>query len=172
MSTLSNYGSRGFTLVEVMVAVVILAIGLLGMATLMMNSLQSSESAYSRSQATMLAYDIIDRMRANKVLDANSPYQNFRVTHASLSNDYVLANPAACPAANTGNANASGVTKAQYDLGQWCRQLQTNLPNVLPGTNISRNGAIYTVELRWQEVYDSDGDGNQDVGTLVVEAEL
>lgn len=61
--------TQGFTLIEVMVAVVILAIGLLGMATLMTQSMQSSESAYSRSQAGVLAYDILDRMRSNKVLD-------------------------------------------------------------------------------------------------------
>lgn len=172
MKALHNSRSQGFTLVEVMVAVIVLAIGLLGMATLMMNSLQSSESAYSRSQATLLAYDIIDRMRANKVLDTSNPYQSFRVTHASLSNDYVLANPAACPAANAGNPNTTGTDKATSDLGQWCAQLQANLPNLLPGTNITRNGTIYSVDIRWQEAHDSDGDGNPDIGTLVVEAEL
>lgn len=172
MITLTRSSNRGFTLVEVMVAVVVLAIGLLGMATLMMNSLQSSESAYSRSQASLLAYDIIDRMRANKVLDPSNPYQSFRVTHASLSNDYALANPGACPAANAGNANGSGATKATADLSQWCAQLRTNMPNLLAGTSISRNGSIYTVDIRWQEAHDSDNDGNPDIGTLVVEAEL
>ena len=53
----------GFTLIEVMVAVVVLAVGLLGMASLMVRSQQSNEGAYSRSQASILAYDIIERMR-------------------------------------------------------------------------------------------------------------
>src|SRR5690606_668255 len=99
MITLTRSSNRGFTPVGVMVAVVVLAIGLLGMATLMMQSLQSSESAYSRSQASLLAYDIIDRMRANKVTGSKP----FHVPHATLSNDYLLASPAACPAPGAGN---------------------------------------------------------------------
>ncbi|MCK0506285.1 type IV pilus modification protein PilV [Aromatoleum anaerobium] len=56
---------RGATLIEVLVAVVVLSIGLLGLAGLQMTSLQSNHSAYMRSQASLLAYDLSDRMRAN-----------------------------------------------------------------------------------------------------------
>src|ERR1700736_6078033 len=62
-------GSRsggGFTLVEVLVSLVILSIGLLGMAKLMLFSSRSNDSAYLRSQATALAYEILDYMRANR----------------------------------------------------------------------------------------------------------
>ncbi len=172
---LDTASNKGFTLIEVMVAVVVLAIGLLGMATLMMQSLQSSESAYSRSQATILAYDIIDRMRANKVLDPDKADQSFRVTHASISTDYNLANPAACPAPSAAGASpAAGKARAQFDLGQWCTQLQTSLPNVHSDTNITRSaaGSLYTVQLSWIEAYDDDRDGNPDIGTLIVEVDL
>lgn len=57
--------SRGFTLIEVMLALVIFSIGLLGLATLQATSLQQSHTAYLKTQATYLAYDILDRMRAN-----------------------------------------------------------------------------------------------------------
>ncbi len=57
--------NSGFTLVEVLVALIILSVGLLSMATLMMASLQTSQSAYMRSQASLLTYDIVERMRAN-----------------------------------------------------------------------------------------------------------
>jgi type IV pilus assembly protein PilV len=54
----------GSSLLEVLIAVVILAFGLLGLAGLQATSVKSSHSAYQRSQATLLAYDMVDRMRA------------------------------------------------------------------------------------------------------------
>lgn len=57
---------KGFTLLEVLVAMLVLSIGLLGLAGLMASSLRNNHSAYYRSQATWLAYDVIDRMRTNR----------------------------------------------------------------------------------------------------------
>ena len=56
----------GFTLIEVLVAVLILSIGFLGVAALQMNALKNNQSASQRSQATILAYFMMDEMRANK----------------------------------------------------------------------------------------------------------
>ncbi|HLE93281.1 MAG TPA: type IV pilus modification protein PilV, partial [Sulfuricaulis sp.] len=56
---------RGFSLIEVLVALLVLSIGLLGLAALQTTSLQYNTGSYFRTQATFLAYDIIDRMRAN-----------------------------------------------------------------------------------------------------------
>ena len=56
----------GFTLIEVMVAIVILSFGLLGVAGLMVTGIQFTHSAQQRSLATQLAYDMIDRMRSNQ----------------------------------------------------------------------------------------------------------
>jgi type IV pilus assembly protein PilV len=63
----------GFTLVEVLVAVVVLAVGLLGLAGLQVTSVRFNNSAYLRSQATNLAYDIADRIRANRSVALASP---------------------------------------------------------------------------------------------------
>ena len=68
--------SRGFTLVEVLVALVVLSIGLLGVAALQLTSLRSNHSSAMRSQATFLAYDIIDRMRANRDCGAGRPLRH------------------------------------------------------------------------------------------------
>ena len=68
--------SRGFTLVEVLVAVLVLAIGLLGLAGLQVTGLRNNQSAYYRSQATQLAYDMADRMRANPAGMKNGEYNN------------------------------------------------------------------------------------------------
>ena len=57
---------KGVSLIEVLVAVIILAFGLLGLAGLQSVSLRNNNSAMMRTQATYLAQDIIDRMRVNK----------------------------------------------------------------------------------------------------------
>ncbi len=57
--------TAGFSLVEVLVSIVILSVALLGTAGLTAASLKSTNTSYYRSQATFLADDILDRMRAN-----------------------------------------------------------------------------------------------------------
>lgn len=71
MSCARNHGTgtsseRGFTLLEVLVALLVLAIGLLGLAGLMVQGLRFNHDAYVRSQATFLAYDLLERMRLNR----------------------------------------------------------------------------------------------------------
>ncbi len=64
-----NGGQRsrqhGFTLVEVLVTIIIMSVGLLGVVGLQLASMRSNHSAYLRTQATLAAYDLIDRMRAD-----------------------------------------------------------------------------------------------------------
>ena len=60
----------GFSLIEVMVAVLVLGIGLLGFALLQTMTLRFTQSANYRTQATNLAYDLLDQMRANRHLAA------------------------------------------------------------------------------------------------------
>ena len=55
----------GFSLIEVLVALLVLSIGLLGLAALQAQGLRFNHDAYVRTQATNLAYDIVDRMRVN-----------------------------------------------------------------------------------------------------------
>lgn len=57
---------RGFSIIEVLIALLVLAIGLLGLAALQAQGLRFNHDAYVRTQATHLAYDIVDRMRANQ----------------------------------------------------------------------------------------------------------
>ena len=61
------HSASGFTLVEALVALLALSIGLLGIAALQLNGLRNNLSSAYRSQATYLAYDIIDRIRANRM---------------------------------------------------------------------------------------------------------
>lgn len=58
--------SFGFTLVEVLIALVVLSIGMLGIAALYLDSLRASRAALSRTQAVTIAGDIGERIRANR----------------------------------------------------------------------------------------------------------
>lgn len=74
----------GFSLLEVLISVLILSIGLLGLAALQASSLKANHGAYQKSQATYLAYDIVDRMRANRPEAINGTY-NLLLTDTGLS---------------------------------------------------------------------------------------
>src|ERR1700722_16414086 len=112
-------GAKGFTLVEVLVSLVVLAIGLLGIAKLMLLSSHSNDSAYLRSQATALAYEILDDMRANRLeaLPPNSSYNTAAATPVVFPYPGVACVATACN-------NATQVAK--YDLFQWGMRLDAN----------------------------------------------
>lgn len=144
----------GFTLIEVMVSVVVLAIGLLGLAGLQATSMRFNSSAYLRSQATNLAYDIADRMRAN-------------VT-AARNGNYIIGVGVAAPAGNTLDAT---------DLQQW----RIALTNILPaGTGgICRGtlnaagvcavavGNVFTIRIQWDDSRGQDAPQQFDMMTEI-----
>jgi len=103
----------GFTLIEVLVSALILAIGLVGVAGLQAMSLKNNQSAYMRSQATALAYDLADRMRSNVA--------------AANAGSYAPAS-AAVRAACTNAMGCSTEQLAQNDLSEWIAALASNLP--------------------------------------------
>ena len=103
----------GFSLIEVLVSALILSIGLVGVAGLQAVSLKNNQSAFMRSQATALAYDLADRMRTN-VAGANAGF--YAPASATLN--------AAC-LATTG---CTSQQLARNDLSEWSALLDTNLP--------------------------------------------
>lgn len=135
---------RGFTLLEVLIAVVILSISLLGLAGLQANGLKNNHSAYLRSQATAYAYDIIDRMRANR--------QN------AIAGSYNIALGAPAP---------TGTSVAETDLAQWRALIQNNLPAGDASANV--NGSTVTVVVQWDDSRAEQGAATQ---TFTVQTEL
>ena len=80
--------NKGFTLLEVLITVVILAIGLLGLAGLQVNGMKNNLSAEQRGLASQLAYDMADRIRGNReeaILFNTSAYVGTALTAASAS---------------------------------------------------------------------------------------
>lgn len=148
--------SRGLTLIEVLVALLVLSFGLLGLAMMQTAGLRFASDSYSRSQATFFAYDIIERMRVNPtgfaagnydVADASDAEAAISAYETCLSGGTCDCNSAACAPA----------TLAQYDLGQWYELQDKLLTGALPAANaderstIERLGSVATITLRWYE---------------------
>lgn len=112
MLTMKN--TRGFTLVEVLVALLVLGVGLLGVAGLQSATLGLNHGSYLRSQATVLAQDMVDRMRANPRATANGDYDQ---------------GTAAVTASCTDAAGCTTIEMAQNDLSEWEAALATELPD-------------------------------------------
>lgn len=124
-SPIKRKTQRGTTLVETLVALVVLSVGLLGIAALQMTSLRNNRGAHLRSQAQVLAYDIADRMRANR--------------NIALANGYVVA-IAATPAGATLNA---------LDLQAWKATLAVMLP--AGDGAIVRDGEMFRITIQWTD---------------------
>mgnify|MGYP000108314373 FL=1 len=136
----------GFSLLEVLITLVILAIGLLGLAGLQATGLKNNLSAYHRSQATQLSYEIADKMRSN--LSAIS-------TYATLNPTSAVAKPACKAVAGI----CSDTDMAQNDLFEWNSKISTTLPS---GAGlITQATSSYTISITWDD--DRDGDNTNNI---------
>lgn len=148
--------NRGFTLVELLVAVVVMSIGVLGVAALQAISLQQNRSALFRAEASQLANDLLDRIRANPL------------------GTYAPTTMAATPpsAANCYTQVCSVAQMATFDISSWKCQLNSadgdgvtygicntlNISSSIPegGGSITLNGSTYEIEVQWLD----DRNGN------------
>jgi type IV pilus assembly protein PilV len=118
--------ASGFSMVEVLVSLVILSIALLGTAGLTAASLRNNNNSYYRSQATVLADDIIDRMRANRT--------------SARDGDYVIT-------ADPVTITAAAGTMARFDCVEWVNTISETMPGGI-GT-IGIDGEVVTIVIRW-----------------------
>ena len=131
----SSQRVSGFTLLEVMVAVLVLSVGLLGLASLQANSLRQNSSAYMRTQAVILANDMADRMRANLTEVAVGAYNN--VSDATIPADPVCEGSPCAPNLIT-----------DHDIATWFDSL-SELPN---GTGtVTGDGRLFTITVMWDD---------------------
>ena len=128
---------RGFTLMEVLISMLVLSIGLLGLAGLQMNGLQSNNSSYQRTQASLLANEMIDRIRANRAGLLLGYYNDFSGT--------VPSDPGCI---------ASGCTVQQiatYDAFLWASELANRLPLGVGTVAGSGANSLFTVTVSWDD---------------------
>ncbi len=102
---------RGTGLIEVMVTVVVLSIGLLGIAALQVQSKRSNFEAIQRTTATMLAHAMIERMRANE-----SALSTYLSEGAEVGGETITSEPS--PDCSSGNA-CTPSQLAQHDVWEW-----------------------------------------------------
>jgi type IV pilus assembly protein PilV len=146
--------SKGFTLIETLIALVVLCIGLLGVAAMQLSSLRSNHGSAMRSQATYLAYDIIDRMRANR--------------DAAVDGQYEIA---------LGAAGVAG-TVAGDDLIAWKQNIARTLPAIdnagvteFADGSVAQVGDIFTVTIRWND-FDDTGAAARSAVEFTMETQL
>lgn len=126
----------GFTLLEVLVAMVVLSLGLLGLAGLQATTLRNNQIAFNRAIAVQQTYDMADRIRANQAGAAAGSYDNLGAV-PPVDPDCVTN---ACTAANI----------AVADHAQW----GANNIRLLPagsGTVTTAGGGAYDITINWNE---------------------
>jgi len=164
----------GFTLVEVMVAIVILSFGLLGVAGLMVMGIQNTYSSQQRSTATQLAYDMIDRMRSNEkgvelaIAGVGGNYNRPATTVTGANGPYT-SQKVACIGATGFAVGCSAANMADNDAYEWQQEIKARLgdgvaivcldsssaPGTFDGATIVHGcdgvGPKYAIKIYWRD---------------------
>ncbi len=129
----------GFTLIETMVALLVISVGMIGVAALHGQALSSSGIALRRSVAIGLASDIADRIRVNR--GAGIAYEG-----AAADNN------CAAPTGG-GGVDCSPAQMAAHDLFAWRAQIAQSLPGGTGTIDVdpAANPTVYTVTVGWAE---------------------
>jgi len=148
--------SSGFTLIEILVAIVIIGVGLLATAKMQLLAVQNTQGGYQRAQASNIGYDIIDRMRNN--------------TPAVTNGDYDIGAGDARPApidCKGADADCSTVEMAQFDHFWWRGSVDEFLPSGTGAIETEDNGTFtkVTITLTWIDPYSAADGAEQNVFT-------
>ncbi len=143
---------RGSSLIEVVVALFVLAVGMLGVLSMQVKSMQFNQSAYYYTQAVYLANDILENMRSNKQLvsgylinlDENPP-----VAELNCLDSNVTCTPA---------------QMRDYNLNQWRANIEKTL--VSGRSSVENNGNYFTITVQFD---DSRGEPGNKAGPVLSE---
>ncbi|MBT8142191.1 MAG: type IV pilus modification protein PilV [Gammaproteobacteria bacterium] len=145
-STQFTSKDQGFTLIEILIALLIISVGLLGLARLQLVGIKNTQSGYLRSQVSFLGNDIMERIQQNP--------------DSAKSNAYdiaLTADPATTDCIGDA-AKCSTTDMANFDLRIW----KGYLANLLPSGNGSISSAagadetIFTITIQWFDEYQSE----------------
>lgn len=141
-----RHPQKGFSLLEALVTLVILAVGLMGLAFLQAQGMQFNTSAYARTQASILASDIIDRIRLNESNVSAYDTSSFSPT--------------------PGNCTVLAAPDANNDRNCWYQQLQDSLPGGNGAISVDTGTGVVTVTVSWVERPGASRDESFDPSTL------
>ena len=137
----------GLSLIEILVTVVVLSIGLLGIAGMQAFGMRYSHDSYARSQATMLVNELIERMHANPDAVVNGDYKdaegNAALNCSAVTNDPEHTSNSAPDCAGTGTCNVTQLAQLDFfrtRCGQFLAgpgALVGGVENLLPGGAIA-----------------------------------
>ncbi|MFC1626296.1 type IV pilus modification protein PilV [Pseudomonadota bacterium] len=148
-SILSVTKEAGFTLIELMVAMLILSVGLLALASLQASSLRSTQTAYMRTQAGIAAMEMAERMRVNIIGVNANQYMNVSSPPAGTA-------PTSCV---TNNCSSTAI--ATDDIYQWLLSLQNSRDLASAqgtvvcedsngaDTDVCTNGSPHAITVMW-----------------------
>ncbi|EDN68832.1 Type IV fimbrial biogenesis protein PilV [Beggiatoa sp. PS] len=151
----------GFTLIEILAALVIVSVGLLGVATLQVRGQQFNQVAYFRTQATFLAQDMMERIRINSDRTGNGITGNADDGGYATYSPDPMGDTDGCPTINQDcdSTQCGPAALTQYDLAQWCERLQEFLPAA--EAQITWNDPkdeTYTIKICWANLLDGAND--------------
>lgn len=153
----SGFRQRGFSLIEVLVALIIIGVGMLGIAKIQALSYASTGTSAQRSIAAILASSMSSAMRANRAywsVQAAAAQQTVTITNGAFTpapTDAVLSSISSCL-----GTSCVPQTLAAYDLHQWATALSGALPNSVGTINCYPPAATSypvgcTVTVNWSE---------------------
>ena len=145
MSARLNSSEAGFGLIEVLIALLVLSLGMLGVAAMQAVALRNSQSAFERSQAVVETYSILDAMRANRA--------------AAIVSQYNLTDWT-CDVPDVDDL----VTR---DIATWITSLKANINSTACG-KIACSSLECVIEVRWNDSRGTAGEG-QDLSEYTVE---
>ncbi|WOX06687.1 type IV pilus modification protein PilV [Microbulbifer pacificus] len=146
----------GATMIEVLVTILVLAVGLLGLAATQVMSLKNGNNSHHRYLAALAAHEMAERMRANPDGLELASYDGKTVDGSESSVD--------C------SSKCSAASLADLDLYDWGQVISNNLPG--GEGEIERVGRTVTLTITWNEQHTGENRGTAAGGTEESEFEM
>lgn len=135
-------GQAGFSMIEVLISLVLIAVAMFGHAGLQLNAMKFAKGGATRMHAVFLSNELAERMEANRA--------------GAIAGDYVIPGVTSTPTTAGSDCTAGECTAAalaSYDLAEW----STRVAAALPGASwrvlqtAAGNPSTYTILVNWEE---------------------